>query len=126
MTMGSHTAGAEARLAQRLLDGVRLGLALLAPSGEIRLANRAAEALLGYGAGELAGRALADLYEASDREAGAPERALAAARHEGQAEDEGARVRRDGSTVRAGFVLTLLPSTPDGASAGGFTLELRE
>jgi len=124
--MGSHTGATAEGLAWRLLDGLSVGLVLLEPTGEIRLANRAAEALLGYGAGELAGRAFADLYEASDRDAGAPERALAAARHEGQAEDEGARVRRDGSTVRAGFVLTLLPSTPEGTSAGGFTLELRE
>jgi len=127
MTTGSHTAGAEARLAQRLLDGVPLGLALLEPSGEIRLANRAAEAFLGYGAGELAGRALADLYEPPGREAQAPERALASARRDGRMEDDGALLaRRDGSTVRGHLVLTVLPSAPDATGAGGFTLEVRE
>jgi len=127
MTTGSHTAGAEAPLAQRLLDGVPLGLALLEPSGEIRLANRAAEAFLGYGAGELAGRALADLYEPPGREKQAPERALASARRDGRMEDNGALLaRRDGSTVRGHLVLTLLPSAPDAAGAAGFTLEVRE
>jgi PAS domain S-box-containing protein len=126
MTTGSHTGAAAEGPARRLLDGLSLGLMLLEPTGEIRLANRAAEALLGYGAGELAGRALADLYEPPDRAAGAPERALAAARRDGQAEDEGTRVRRDGSTVRAGFVLTVLPSAPEVTGARGFTLEVRE
>jgi PAS domain S-box-containing protein len=125
MTMGSHSGAAEEGLARRLIDALPLGLALLEPTGAIRLANRAAEALLGYGAGELTGRALAELYEPAEREDGAPERALAAARADGRVEDEGARLRRDGSTVRAGFVLTLLPSAPDATGAGGFTLEMR-
>ena len=124
MTTGSHT-GAEPGLALRLLDGLPLGLALLEPGGAIRLANRAAATLLGYGSGELTGLALADLYEPRDREAGEPERALAAALRYGRFEDEGTRVRRDGSTVRAAFVLTLVPSTPGATGAGGFTLEMR-
>jgi PAS domain S-box-containing protein len=126
MTTGSHTGGAEAQLAQVLLDGVPRGLVLLAPNGEVRLANRAAEAFLGYGAGELAGRALADLYEPPDREAQAPERALASARRDGRMEHDGALVRRDGSTVRARLVLTLLPPAPDAPGPGGFTLEVCE
>ena len=125
MTLGSHTGAAEEGLARRLIDALPLGLALLAPTGAIRLANRAAEALLGYGAGELTGRTLADLYEPAEREEGAPERALAAARADGRVEEEGARRRLDGSTVRAGFVLTLLPSAPDATGTGGFTLEMR-
>jgi PAS domain S-box-containing protein len=124
MTTGPRTV--EEALAQRLVDGLELGLALLEPTGEIRLANRAAEAFLGYGAGELAGRALADLYDASERAAGAPARALAAAGRDGRVEDAGVRVKRDGSTVRAGFVLTRLPSAADASGAGGFTLEMRE
>jgi PAS domain S-box-containing protein len=124
MTTGPRTA--EEELAQRLLDGLELGLALLEPTGEIRLANRAAEAFFGYGAGELAGRALADLYEPPDRAAGAPARALAAACRDGRVQDDGPRVRRDGSIVHFGFVLTRLPSASDVSGAGGFTLEMRE
>jgi PAS domain S-box-containing protein len=112
-------------LAEALLDGVRLGLALLAPTGEIRLANRAAEDLLGYGRGELAGRTLADLYLPEDRRAGAPDRALAAARRDGRSEDEGLRARRDGSSVRATLVLTALPPAAGAPAESTFTLEVR-
>jgi PAS domain S-box-containing protein len=119
MTMGSGVGVVDEGLAHDLLDGLRLGLALLDPAGRVRLANRAAEEFLGYGPGELAGRALADLYSAEGGGAGACERALAAARADGRVEDEGWRVRRDGSRTRAGFVISAVP-------AGGFTLELRE
>ena len=79
MTRGSGIGAVEASLAHRLLDGVGRGLALLDDGGGIRLANRAAEGLFGYGPGELDGCALADLYPAEGRRAGAPERALAVA-----------------------------------------------
>ncbi|HYU43663.1 MAG TPA: PAS domain-containing protein, partial [Vicinamibacteria bacterium] len=114
-------------MARRLLDGVGRGLALLDAAGTIRLANRAAEGLLGYGPGALVGCALADLYTAEERRAGAPERALAAARRDGRVEDDGWRLRGDGSRVRAGFVAALLaPSAGDTESETGFTLELHE
>jgi PAS domain S-box-containing protein len=127
MTKGSGIGAVEESLAHRLLDGVGRGLALLDSAGGIRLANPAAEGLLGYGPGELAGCALADLYPAEERRAGAPERALAAARRDGRVEDEGWRVRRDGSRVRAGLVVAFLPpSAGDAAIETGFTLELHE
>jgi len=125
MTMGSLSGRPGATLAEVLLDGVRLGLALLAPGGEIRLANPAAEDLLAYGRGELAGHSLADLYLPEDRRAGAADRALAAARRDGRVEDEGARARGDGSSVRAAFVLTALPSSGGAPDAPAFILEVR-
>jgi PAS domain S-box-containing protein len=125
MTMGPPSGVAGQSLAEALLDGVRLGLALLAPTGEIRLANPAAEDLLGYGRGELAGRTLADLYLPEDRRAGAPDRALAAARRDGRWEEEGLRARRDGSPVRATFVLTALASAAGAPADSTFTLEVR-
>ncbi|HEU0091800.1 MAG TPA: PAS domain-containing sensor histidine kinase [Vicinamibacteria bacterium] len=127
MSRGSGIGAEEEGLAHRLLDGVGRGLALLDAAGQIRLANRAAESLLGYGPGALVGCALADLYPAEQRRAGAPERALAAARGDGRVEDDGWRVRGDGSRVRAGFVVALLPpSAGDTESETGFTLELQE
>ncbi len=124
---GSGIDAEEEGLARRLLDGVGRGLVLLDAVGRIRLANRAAEGLLGYGPGGLVGYALADLYPAEQRRTGWPERLLAAARGDGRAEDDGWRVRRDGSRVRAGFVVGLLPpSAEDVPSEPGFTLELHE
>ncbi len=127
MTRGSGIGAEEEGLARRLLDGVGRGLALLDAAGRIRLANRAAEGLLGYGPGQLVGCALADLYPAEQRRAGAPERVLAAASGDGRAEDDGWRVGGDGSRVRAGFVVGLLPpGAGDAAGETGFTLELHE
>jgi PAS domain S-box-containing protein len=123
MTTGSGSGAADAGLADRLLAGLRLGLALLDERGGIRLANRAAEELLGYGPGQLAGRTLADLYSPED--GGAPQGVLEAARLDGRIEEEGWLIRRDGSRVRACFVVALAPS-PDGPGAAGFTLELHE
>jgi PAS domain S-box-containing protein len=126
MTNGSGIGAAEeGGLAHRLLDGVGLGLALLDERGRIRLANRAAEDLLGYGRQELAGHGLAELYTAEERADGAPERALSAARRDGRVEDEGWRVRRDGSRIRLCFVVITMPA-PDGPGDGGFTLQLQE
>ena len=115
----------EGERARRLLDGIRLGLALLDERGRIRLANRAAEEFLGYGPKELAGHELAELYAPEECAEGAPARALAAARRDGRVEDEGWRVRRDGSRIRACFVVAAV--APAGESGGAeFTLELRE
>ena len=125
MTMGSLSGAPGKSLAEVLLDGVRLGLVLLAPNGEIRLANPAAEDLLAYGRGELAGHTLADLYLPEDRRAEMADRALAAARRDGRAEDEGPRARGDGSSVRATFVLTVVPSAGGAPDAPAFILELR-
>jgi PAS domain S-box-containing protein len=127
MTRGSGIGAEDEGLAHRLLDGVGRGLALLDAAGTMRLANRAAEGLLGYGPGELVGCALADLYPDEERRAGAPERVLAAARNDGRAEDDGWRVRGDGSRLRAGFLVALLPPRAgDPPSEAGFALELYE
>jgi PAS domain S-box-containing protein len=125
MTTGPGIGVEDGGLGHRLLDGIRLGLALLDERGRIRLANRAAEELLGYGPKELAGHDLAELYAPEEREDGAPERALTAARRDGRVEDEGWRVRRDGARIRACFVVGTVAA---GAGPGdtGFTLELRE
>ena len=52
------------------------------------IANTAAERLLGYARGEMAGRTLADLYPPEDGRAAAA-RAMDAARKEARVEDEG-------------------------------------
>jgi PAS domain S-box-containing protein len=127
MTRGSGIGAEEEGFAHRLLDGLGRAVALLDAAGKIQLANRAAEDLLGYGPGVLVGCALADLYPAEARRAGAPERALAAARRDGRVEDDGWRVRGDGTRVRAGFVVALLPpSAGNTQGETGFILELHE
>jgi PAS domain S-box-containing protein len=126
MTTGSRTGADEEGMAERLLDGLGRGLALLDATGGIRLANRAAEVMFGYARGELAGRTLRDLQAPDAREAGVAERALAAARRDGRVEDEGERIRGDGSRVRVRTVLAPILAHPDAPTADGFTLEVRE
>jgi PAS domain S-box-containing protein len=125
MTTRPGSGATAAGLADQLLAGVRRGLALLDESGGIRLANRAAEELFGYGPGQLSGRTLADLYPPEDRGRGAAQGLLAGARRDGRIEDEGWRLRRDGTRVRAGFVVALAPS-PDRPGEDCFTLEIHE
>jgi PAS domain S-box-containing protein len=119
MTTGVGPGPREDALIRRLMDGMRLGVALLDGEGRIAIANRAAEALLGYGEGELAGKSLPELYP--PHEQATAERLLARARETGRAEDEGWRRRRDGTPVRACFVAA---TAADGGD--GLTLELHE
>jgi len=118
--MTSGTAGrTEDALARRLLDGATVGLALLDSAGHVLLANRAAERLLGYAEGALVGRALADLYPPDEGRAAAA-RALESARTE-TVEEDGWRVRSDGSRLRACCVLSALPAASGSAA---FALEI--
>ena len=119
MTTGVGPEPRDDTLVRRLMDGMRLGLALLDAEGRIAIANRAAEALLAYGEGELAGHTLAELHVPGER--ATAERMLALAREKGRAEDEGWCLRRDGTRVRACFVVA---TAADGS--GGLTLELHE
>ena len=120
MTTGSGGAGKEeGALAQRLLEGVTVGLALLDSAGRVLLANRAAEQLLGYAGGGLVGLNLADLYPPEEGQAAAA-RAMESARA-GTVEEDGWRVRGDGTPLRVACVLTAL-SAASGSAA--FALEI--
>jgi PAS domain S-box-containing protein len=116
---GAGAGGSRDALAQRLLDGVTVGLALLDSAGHVLLANPAAEGLLGYAQGALTGRALADIYPPDEHAAAA--RVLEAARAK-RVEEEGWRVRGDGSPVRACCVVTALPA---GSGSAAFAFEIR-
>ncbi len=59
--------------------------------------NRGAERSTGYQAEEMLGRHFSRLYPPEDIDAGKPERELTEARNSGRVEDEGWRVRKDGT-----------------------------
>jgi len=91
------------------VNGVRdYALYMLDPSGYVVSWNAGAERVKGYTAKEILGKHLSTFYEPADVKDGRPQRTLAAAVATGRAEEEGWRVRKDGSTFWANVVLAPL------------------
>jgi PAS domain S-box-containing protein len=78
---------------------------LLAPDGTVMSWNAGAERFKGYLPSEIIGKHFSTFYTAADKAAGVPERALRTARETGKFEDEGWRVRKDGTMFWASVVL---------------------
>ena len=92
-----------------LVDGVRdYAIYLIGPDGMITSWNTGAVRIKGYEAQEVLGRHFSLFYTAEDVQAGLPWSELALARENGRAEDEGWRVRKDGSRFWARVVVTSL------------------
>ncbi len=81
---------------------------MLDVDGVIATWNRGAEKIKGYSAAEAIGRHYSIFYTPEDLAAGKPERELATARAEGRVEDEGWRLRKDGTRFWANVVITAL------------------
>jgi len=81
---------------------------LLDPRGRISSWNRGAERLKGYGAEEILGQHFSCFYTQEDRALEKPAYELRVAAAAGRVEDEGWRVRKDGSRFWADVVITAL------------------
>jgi len=81
---------------------------MLDPHGNVRTWNHGAERIKGYRAEEILGSHFSRFYPEEDVRAGKPERELEFAAVEGRYEDEGIRVRKDGSRFRASVSITAL------------------
>ena len=79
---------------------------MLDPEGNVVSWNPGAERIKGYTAREIVGRHFSTFYTAEDRARGLPAQVLAIAVAEGRFEDEGWRVRKDGTRFWASVVLT--------------------
>jgi PAS domain S-box-containing protein len=90
---------------------------MLDPGGRILTWNEGAERLKGYKEAEIVGRSMECLYPAEARAAGKPAHLLTIATATGRVEDEGWRVRKDGSRFFADVIITALYN-PDGTLAG--------
>ena len=90
---------------------------LLGPDGRVRTWNPGAERAKGYAASEIIGQHFSVFYTPDERKAGRPQRLLAMAAAEGRVEDEGWRVRKDGTRFWADVILTALRD-PNGALYG--------
>jgi PAS domain S-box-containing protein len=90
-----------------LVDSVRdYAIFMLDPDGFIRSWNAGAEAINGYASGEIVGRHFRVFYTPQDQQAGKPELELRNAREHGRVEDEGWRVRKDGTLYWVNVVVT--------------------
>jgi diguanylate cyclase (GGDEF)-like protein/PAS domain S-box-containing protein len=90
-----------------LVDGSRdHAILMLDPDGIILTWNQGAQRLRGYQAHEAIGRHFSLFYTAEDVASGHPEQELRLAQADGRYEEEGWRVRRDGTTFWANVILT--------------------
>ena len=83
-------------------------LFMLDPAGRIMTWNRGAELIKGYAPEEIIGRHFSIFYTAEAVDRGWPTEELRLATREGRFEDEGWRVRKDGSRFWANVVITAL------------------
>ncbi|MEA2764492.1 MAG: hypothetical protein QOK07_896 [Gemmatimonadaceae bacterium] len=95
------------RIYQLMVESVRdYAIFLLDPSGYIASWNRGAQRIKGYSAGEIIGRHFSVFYGPEDIAARKPEWELEMAARDGRFEDEGYRLRKDGTAFWANVVLT--------------------
>jgi PAS domain S-box-containing protein len=101
-----------------LIDAVQdYAIFMLDPDGHVVSWNTGARKIKGYEKDEILGRHFSTFYPPAAVAAGWPDHELAVARAEGRFEEEGWRVRRDGSTFWASVVITALRE-PDGTLVG--------
>jgi PAS domain S-box-containing protein len=80
----------------------------LDPTGHVLSWNSGAERFKGYAAHEIIGKHFSVFYPEEEIAAGRPDRELAIAEQEGRIEDEGWRLRKDGTPFWANVVITAL------------------
>src|SRR4030042_1290221 len=86
-------------------------IVMLDPEGRVVSWNAGAERIKGYSAEEIVGQHFSRFYPREDIQSGKPQRDLEVVAAKGQFEDEGWRVRKDGSTFWANGVFTAIRET---------------
>ncbi|MCU4799205.1 PAS domain S-box protein [Halobacteria archaeon HArc-gm2] len=90
-----------------LVDAVEeYALFRMDPDGRVVSWNEGAKAIKGYEPDDILGEHFSTFYTEADRDAGVPERNLQQATESGSVEDEGWRVRKDGSEFWANVTIT--------------------
>ncbi len=96
----------------------------LDPAGFVISWNEGARRIKGYNADEIIGKHFSTFYPASDIKAGKPPWELEVATREGRLEDEGWRIRKDGSSFWANVIIT--PLWDDSGALVGFAKVTRD
>ena len=92
---------------QTMVEAVRdYAIFLLDPAGYIATWNAGAERLKGYSADEIIGQHFSVFYPKEAKDIGHPQRELEIATAEGRFEEEGWRIRKDGTAFWANVVIT--------------------
>lgn len=100
-----------------LVDGARdYAIFMLDPQGNVSTWNPGAERIKGYRAEEIIGQHFSRFYTREDVERGKPKHGLDIAKTAGRYEDEGWRLRKDGSRFWANVIISALYK--DGQLAG--------
>jgi PAS domain S-box-containing protein len=103
---------------QLLIDAVQdYAIFMLGPAGRVASWNNGARKIKGYSADEIVGRHFSLFYTPEDVAADKPGRELTLAAARGRAEDQGWRVRQDGSRFWADVTITAVYD-PSGALLG--------
>jgi PAS domain S-box-containing protein len=90
-----------------LVAGVKdYAIFMLDPEGRVSTWNEGAQRIKGYTSEEIIGQQFSRFYTREDIESGKPDHELKIAASEGKSEDEGWRVRKDGSQFWANVVIT--------------------
>jgi PAS domain S-box-containing protein len=106
------------RVYQLMVESVRdYAIFMLDPAGYIASWNVGAERIKGYTADEIIGRHFSVFYPQSEIDAGKPALELEVAARDGRFEEEGIRLRKDGTAFWASVVLTAVRSE-DGSLVG--------
>ncbi|HEY4352746.1 MAG TPA: PAS domain S-box protein [Paraburkholderia sp.] len=100
-------AGSE-RFAQIVQDIQDYAIFMLDRGGHVMSWNAGAQHIKGYWPDEIVGRHFSTFYSAEDKASGKPERELVLAEQYGRVEDEGWRIRKDGTKFWANVVITAL------------------
>jgi PAS domain S-box-containing protein len=114
----------EQRLGRLLQAVTDYAIFLLDREGRVLTWNTGAQRIKGYTQGEIIGAHFSRFYPQEDVERGKPQLALDAARTEGHYEEEGWRVRKDGSRFWADVVIT--PLRDDAGAVVGFAKVTRD
>src|SRR5258708_1582611 len=102
-----------------LIDGVHsYAIILLDPAGRIVHWNAGATQIFGFDASEVIGRTMHVLYAPADVNLGLPEAAFSLLQEQGHCEEEGWRIRKDGSRFWSSIVLNALRDDDTGEIRG--------
>ena len=92
-----------------MVEGVKdYAIFMLDPAGRVSSWNPGAERIKGYRPEEILGKHFSIFYSQEDTDGGRPDLALKTASSQGQFEDEGWRVRKDGSRFWASVVISAI------------------
>ena len=122
----SHTGSSEDRLQLLVEAVVDYGIFLLDTQGRVATWNSGAQKLKGWKREEIIGQHFSVFYPPEAVATGWPQEELRRAERDGRFEDEGWRMRKDGSRFWANVVITALRDPAQGGAPTGFAKVTRD